>query len=175
MTDEPESVEARLAALEERLAALEAGRDRDAIPDPGEGDLAERFWVLRGLRQRMPAESGGLVYAGVLRGATTPVEWQYGHSTEELLALESPDAESTAERLAALGSPVRLRLLREVLNGVTSAAELASLDSMGTKGQVYHHVRILTAAGWLRSAGRGALEVPPTRVIPLLLALAAAR
>ncbi|AUS81359.1 ArsR family transcriptional regulator [Actinoalloteichus sp. AHMU CJ021] len=175
MTDESGSTEERLAALEERVRALEARWAEDATSAPEAADLAERFWVLRGLRQRMPADAGGLVYAGVLRDAATPVEWQYGHSSEELLALESPDAESTADRLAALGSPVRLRLLREVLNGVTSAAELASLDSMGTKGQVYHHVRILTAAGWLRSVGRGALEVPPARVIPLLLALAAAR
>jgi hypothetical protein len=40
---------------------------------------------------------------------------------------------------------------------------------------VYHHLRQLTSAGWLRSAARGRYVVPPERVVPLLTVVAAAR
>jgi hypothetical protein len=65
-----------------------------------------------------------------------------------------------------------LRLLLAVLDGHSSPTDLAALDGMGTSGQVYHHLRTLTAAGWLRSAGRSRVEVPAERVVPLLVALA---
>ncbi|MZD07263.1 helix-turn-helix domain-containing protein [Streptomyces sp. SID5785] len=99
-------------------------------------------------------------------------EWQYGAVTDELLA---SDWTEVADTFAALGHGLRLRLLREVLSGHTSATELAALDEVGTSGQIYHHLRQLTAAGWLRSAGRGRYEVPAARVVPLLVALTAAR
>jgi hypothetical protein len=67
---------------------------------------------------------------------------------------------------------VRLRLLLAVLRGTTSPAELAEVPGTGTSGQIYHHIRALTAAGWLRSSGRGQVQVPAERVVPLLAALA---
>ena len=76
---------------------------------------------------------------------------------------------------AALGHTLRLRLLREILGGRRTATELAGLDEVGTSGQIYHHLRQLTAAGWLRQAGRGRYEIPAGRVVPLLVALATAR
>ncbi|MFC7643034.1 hypothetical protein ACFQX6_20720 [Streptosporangium lutulentum] len=68
-----------------------------------------------------------------------------------------------------------MRLLREILGGRRAVADLAALDGLGTTGQVYHHLRQLTSAGWLHTAGRGRYEVPPGRVVPLLVALAASR
>ena len=55
---------------------------------------------------------------------------------------------------------MRLRLLLAVLRGTTSPAELAEVPGTGTSGQIYHHIRTLTAAGWLRSVGRGQVQVP---------------
>ncbi len=52
-------------------------------------------------------------------------------------------------------------------------AGLVGIDGFGTSGQLYHHLRQLVAAGWLRTAGRGRYEVPPARVVPLLVVLAA--
>jgi hypothetical protein len=49
---------------------------------------------------------------------------------------------------------VRLRLLLAVLRGATGPAELAEVPGIGTSGQIYHHIRTLTAAGWLRASGR---------------------
>ncbi|KOX28565.1 ArsR family transcriptional regulator [Streptomyces sp. NRRL F-4707] len=163
-------MEQRVADLERRLAALEAA-DRPA-PGPQEGD----FWALEGLREQltgMGAATGGVLFTGAVRLPTGErYEWQRGALADGLL--EAVWAES-AEVFAALGHPVRLRLLREVLGGRRTAAELAELDGMGTTGQIYHHLRQLTGAGWLHTTGRGRHEVPPGRVVPLLVALSTAR
>lgn len=158
-----------MTALEQEL-----GRERPEADGVRTG-ASETFWVLNGLRDRVDTDRGGLIYAGIHPSPDGPIEWQYGHTSEELLDLDADEAGDVADRLAALGSPVRFRLLQEVLGGVRTVADLAALDAMGTTGQIYHHVRILTSAGWLRSARRGSLQVPPARVVPLLLAIAAAR
>jgi hypothetical protein len=44
-----------------------------------------------------------------------------------------------------------------------------------TTGQLYHHLRQLVAAGWLRTSLRGRYAVPADRIVPLLALLAAAR
>ncbi len=114
-----------------------------------------------------------MLFTGAVRLPTGErYDWQHGALTSDLLAYEWPDA---AESFAALGHPVRLRLLREITGGRRTAAELAELDDIGTTGQIYHHLRQLTAAGWLHNTGRGRHEVPAGRVVPLLVALAAAR
>lgn len=178
MESERNSTDDRLTALEVRVADVEARLSPRSAPQPSSAapvDSAERFWVLNGLREHLGDADGGVIYAGILGTPAGPIEWQYAHTSDQLLAPEEGEADVVADRLAALGSPIRLRLLREVLNGVSSVPELAALDSMGTTGQVYHHVRILTTAGWLRSARRGFLQVPPERVVPLMLAVAATR
>ena len=71
--------------------------------------------------------------------------------------------------------PVRLRLLREILGGRRTAAELTELEGLGTTGQIYHHLRQLTAAGWLHTAAGAATRCRAPRVVPLLVALTAAR
>ncbi|ANB07231.1 ArsR family transcriptional regulator [Streptomyces ambofaciens] len=165
-----ERLEQRVADLERRLAALESA-DRPA-PRPGEGD----FWALEGLKEhlaQMRAADGGVLFTGAVRlPAGERYEWQHGALTEGLI---DADWAASAEVFAALGHPVRLRLLREVLGGRRTAAELAELDEVGTTGQIYHHLRQLTGAGWLHTTGRGRHEVPPGRVVPLLVVLSAAR
>jgi hypothetical protein len=164
----------RVADLERRVAALEAARQsaEGAGGAPAPGVPADTFWALEGLRERAPAdEGGGVLFTGVVRtpdGATW--EWQESHRADELLGRSWEEAGAALE---ALGSPVRMMLLREVLHGRSTAAELAELAEFGTSGQVYHHLRRLTAAGWLRSAARGRYVVPPERVVPLLAAIAA--
>lgn len=180
-TDPPVSeLAARLREVETRLAALEQKPAPKAAvtttKDTAGADDSERnrFWVLDGLREQLGHESGGLIYSGIAPTAAGPIEWQYAHTADEILELDDDHAAIVADRLTALGSPIRLRLLLAVLGGTSSVADLSALESMGTTGQVYHHVRILTAAGWLRPAGRGAVQVPPERVVPAMLALAAA-
>lgn len=168
----------RLTGLEERVRVLEAaltddpvGRraepERTAVHDP------DRFWALEGLRSRPTPEGGAVLFTGI---AHTPdgaaYEWQEGRLVTDLL---DSDWEEAGTALAALANPVRMLLLQEILRGRTSAAELTALDALGTSGQVYHHLRQLTAAGWLRTQARGRYTVPPERVIPLLVLAAAVR
>jgi hypothetical protein len=160
----------RVAELERRVAALEAASAGAAAsaasPDP------DRFWALEGLVARVPEDAGGAVLlAGAVRtpaGAT--YRWQESHGGDDLVGRDWGEAGTALE---ALASPVRMRLLREVLHGRTTAAELAELEGFGTSGQVYHHLRRLTGAGWLRAVSRGRYVVPPERIVPLLATIAA--
>ncbi|MER5551313.1 winged helix-turn-helix domain-containing protein [Streptomyces sp. NPDC002793] len=171
-------LEERVAELERRMAALERAAG-GGEPSLGDGD----FWALDGLRDQLEqvgaaAADGGVLFTGTVRlPAGERHEWQYGALTAGLLGTDEnrPDWAVAAEPLAALGHPVRLRLLREILSGRRTAAELAGLDETGTTGQIYHHLRLLTAAGWLQTKGRGRYEVPGARVVPLLVMLTAAR
>ncbi|UBV44717.1 winged helix-turn-helix domain-containing protein (plasmid) [Deinococcus taeanensis] len=154
-----------LAQLEARLAALEQQITPAAPPRP---PASNTLWALNHLQEH---GVDGVLFAGQVNlpvGGT--VAWQYGLPTRSYFA---QDWDAAAPVLAALGSPARLRLLRAILNGQTRNADLASLDEVGSTGQLYHHLRELVAAGWLKPAGRGAHRVPGERVVPLLTILAA--
>ncbi|TGB08982.1 helix-turn-helix domain-containing protein [Streptomyces sp. MZ04] len=163
-------LEERVAELERRMAELESAGP--AVPAVGEGD----FWALDALKARHPVTEdadGAVLFTGAVRVPTGHrYEWQYGLLTETVF---EGDWSEAAESFAALGNPVRLRLLREILGGLRTAAELAALPDAGTTGQIYHHLRQLTGAGWLHTTGRGRYEVPAGRVVPLLVVLTAAR
>ncbi|MFD4482656.1 ArsR/SmtB family transcription factor [Streptomyces sp. NPDC058471] len=163
-------LEERVAELERRMAELESAGP--AAPAVGEGD----FWALDALKARHPVSDdadGAVMFTGSVRVPTGHrYEWQYGLLTETVF---EGDWTETAESFAALGHPVRLRLLREILGGLRTAADLAALDDVGTTGQIYHHLRQLTGAGWLHTTERGRYEVPAGRVVPLLVVLTAAR
>jgi hypothetical protein len=173
----------RVARLEERVARLEAaaaaGGPALAARAPGAGPEAppgaagaDDFWALRGLQARV-GEPGAVVFAGAVHlPGGNRVEWQEGRLASELLA---DDWGQSAAGLTALAHPVRLLLLREVLLGTATVAALSELPSLGTSGQLYHHLRQLVSAGWLRSSARGQYAVPAERVVPLLTVLAAAR
>ena len=155
----------RLAAIEERLAALETS------PSPAStGPAGDTFWVLEGLRERHP-DPGAVVLAGSVRlPDDRTLEWQEGRGTSDVLGQDWREA---ADLLAALGHPVRLALVQRFLAGATTVTEATAPaddadDGFGTTGQVYHHLRQLVAAGWLRSTGSGRYEVPPHRVVPLM-------
>lgn len=168
------NLEQRLTELERRLALLEGAAPAGAVPGtPTDDD----FWALEELKARLTDDpdtaEGEVLYTGAVRLPTgAQYEWQHGLSTGYLLDIDWADA---AEVFAALGHTMRLRLLREILGGRRTATELAGLDDVGTSGQIYHHLRQLTAAGWLRQAGRGRYEIPEGRVVPLLVALATTR
>lgn len=180
-------LEERVSELERRIEALVGDRAVGTRP------TGVDFWALEELKQQFSGAGiadGGVLYTGAVRLPTGErYEWQYGALTDQLLDAGIPgdggesgeggeagtDWSDAAETFAALGHPVRLRLLREILGGRRTAAELAALDETGTTGQIYHHLRQLTGAGWLHTTGRGRYEVPGTRVVPLLVVLTAAR
>ncbi|MFG2087444.1 MULTISPECIES: ArsR/SmtB family transcription factor [unclassified Spirillospora] len=155
----------RVGRLEERVARLESA---DAT---AEGPKAEdALWALNALKGRVE-DPGAVLFTG---SVTVPsgehYEWQQGHPVDDLLA---DDWSRAAETLSALAHPVRLLLLREILHGAGTTAELGA--HVGTTGQLYHHLRQLVAAGWLRTTARGRYSVPGERVVPILTVLAATR
>jgi hypothetical protein len=164
------STDDRLAELERRVARLEGL----AEPGPGAEPVpVGAFWALAGLTERAAGlEQGAVVYAGHVDIGDGPVDWQITTAAGDLAGQEWADL---AEPLGALGHPVRLRLLQAIATGTHTTAQLQELPGLGTTGQIYHHLRALTSAGWLRAGGRGSWAVPPERVVPLLVVLAAAR
>jgi DNA-binding transcriptional ArsR family regulator len=171
-----EELQNRVAALETAVAALGAalrsasGRGGTSA-GPGAAPDAEVFWIVEGLRRREP--DGVVAFAGDVPLPTGErYRWQWQRPVPDLLAA---DWSETTATLAALAHPVRMRLLRRVLAGAGTAAELADDAELGTSGQLYHHLRQLVSAGWLRSAGRGRYAVPAERVVPLLVILMGAQ
>ncbi|PYG00119.1 Helix-turn-helix domain-containing protein [Georgenia satyanarayanai] len=158
----------RIAALEERVAALEsrlATEPDDVAPD-------SPLWALEGLQAREEDPGAVLLVGHVELPDGRRAQWQLGAVTDDLLGADWTEG---ADVLVALGHPVRLRLLQRVLGGAMTVAELVDTDGVGTSGQVYHHLRQLTAAGWLRALGGGRYEVPVARVVPLLAVVLAGR
>jgi len=150
----------RLAALERRVAELES---REAgSQSAAEGDMR---WPLRNLSARLTDPGAVMVVGDVLLPDGRRAHWQEGEATNDALGGDWAEA---AETVTALGHPVRLRILQRVLSGATSVSELVDVEGVGTSGQVYHHLRRLVAAGWLRALEGGQFEVPLARVVPLL-------
>jgi len=136
--------------------------------------LPDVYWALDGLRERIGEDNAGAVlYTGTVDLPTGEhYDWQYGTGVDDLLEADWADWAAT---LSALGHPVRLLLLRRVLAGVRTAADLGADEALGTTGQLYHHLRLLVSAGWLHSSSRGQYAVPGERVVPLLVVLSGAK
>lgn len=141
-----------LASLEQRLARLEAAfaAAGGALPDPQAPGPEGR------LRMSLRGEAG---------------DWRHEVPVAALLAADWP---ALAPRLSALGHPVRLAILRAIAGGASDAAALQQAAGAATPGQFYHHLRELTAAGWLVAERRGRYALPAGRAGALLAAVALA-
>lgn len=188
MTDPLSEVTAALEELRGRLAKVEAatgasddgGASVSAAPDGASGadGPPSEFWLLDGLaRHTGPAFSrdgvtGSVIYGGhVTAPGVGELSWQMGHPAPDVA---EADLDRAAQRLAALGHPFRLRLLRRLLLGASTLAELQEPTGQGTSGQVHHHLRELRSAGLVTSRRRNHYEIPPEQVIPLMVVVAAA-
>ncbi|KXO90098.1 hypothetical protein AXK56_08170 [Tsukamurella pulmonis] len=138
----------RLAALEARVAALEAVL----------GDAPA---------EQAPDGAGTVGYGGevTLHGE---VAWRIDYSAGAATALP---ADRLATVLGALGHPARIEIVQELLRGPRTAAELVERADGGSKGQLYHHLSTLTAAGVVDKGARGQYAVAPQKVVPALVAL----
>jgi len=154
----------RVAALEQRLQELE-GR-----PEPVASGSADEFWALEGLRSRTGSPGAVLFTGTVTLPSGQHYDWQQQFSFGDLL--DEP-WEPLGDALSALSHPVRLVLLRALVEGARTVGELHERASLGTSGQLYHHLRPLMGAGWVRTTARGTYAVPAERVVPLLVVLAA--
>lgn len=166
-------MESELAELGERVRRIEsrlgiAPPELPSSPGAPEGDT---WWLLQELERR--GLDSAVTYAGrVSDPGNGPVQWQITESADRLL---DTDWSAAAAAIAALGHPSRLQIIQLVARGqARTAAELAGTEGLGTTGQIYHHLRQLVAAGWLRPTTRGQHQVPPERLVPLLVLLSAA-
>lgn len=157
----------RLDGIERRLAALE---DRDPPSAPA-ADTDDQFWALTALKEQVGPPGAVLFTGSVTVAEGERYEWQEGRVYEQL---REQDWSELAQSLSALAHPVRLALIQEVVRGRRATSELVAEERFGTSGQLYHHLRQLVSAGWLKQTGRGRYAVPVERMIPLLAILAGA-
>lgn len=169
--------------LERTASAPSApGPDTAAAGDGAEGDgtadtaaprharpalderLSAQFWALNALAENVPAP-GGVVFAGAVDLPAGPIRYQWARPAEHLLAA---DWSERADRAAALGHPLRLSILRLLLDGERTVAQLVDELTLGSTGVAYHHLNLLQGAGWVTSPRRGTWAIPASRIIPLL-------
>lgn len=180
-TDSLDALRAELTALAERVRLLETRAEHpppSSAPRPTDAAETrdETFWALDGLRSRRDlhhsTRAGAVMIVGSLNlPDDSPVEWQQGAATADLLEVEWTDR---AAGFAALGHPVRLELVRHILTGTRTTAALSEVEGLGTTGQLHHHLRQLVTAGWVQQTARGRYDVPAARVVPLLACLTGA-
>jgi hypothetical protein len=162
-----------MESLIERVSQLEqAGRTEDTNV-PSRNGNEDQLWALAALPSPLadhPSTADGTVMlAGLSRlpDREPVMRQQMADATRTL----GTDWSEHATAFAALGHPIRLELLRHIVSGVHATAQLAQITSLGTTGQLHHHLRQLVAAGWVRQTGRGSYDVPTERNLPLLLLL----
>lgn len=137
-------LEQRITELEARVAALEG------TPSLGEGEGLVSF--------------SGDVTVGGRRFA-----YEWARPTE---AITGFDWDAHFERLQALAHPIRGHILKRVLEGPATVANLVDEGIVSSTGTAYHHIQALSTAGWLAKE-KGNLTVPPARIIPLLTIITA--
>jgi hypothetical protein len=129
------------------------------VEDPVDNRLAE-------LERRIAAlESAAVTKRGTRRRPSDARQADAARALRELRARR--DWSAVAPALAALGSPIRLTLLREIVRGHVTVNSLSQVEGLGTSGQIYHHLRHLTAEGWLHTPTRGTVAIPASRATAL--------
>ncbi|CAM3113973.1 ArsR/SmtB family transcription factor [Corynebacterium gottingense] len=170
MTSADFSTDARLDALEARVAALEAARSGTppaptAVPHGTElPDLPAALRALEG------CDDGAVAFGGSVTTDGGTYEYQWARPTEVVTEHAWSDQ---IERLAALAHPVRAEMLRHLLSGPATPADLVAAEVVTSTGTAYHHLNALQAAGWVAKEA-GAYAIRPARVVPLMAIIIAA-
>lgn len=143
--------EARLADLERRVSLLEGGS-----PDARPEDVGT---------------AGSIGYTGSIT-LNGNVRWNIEYDAAATLAF---DPATVTAVLDALGNPARLAIVRTLLRGPATAAELQEATELSSTGKLYHHLRALSAARVVAQESRNRYRIAPEKAVPLLvLTLAAA-
>ena len=177
------SIENQLNDIAARLAALETAMTTRATsqmavpPSPPSASGEVKAGYVEHLKAQLdrtedPGEENGLVaYAGVVRSGDSALMWEFGRTVADLLDV---DVEPLSQVLAALGSAVRLDLVRSLLRGPRSSQQLQEALGMDNLGPLYYHLKELMAAGIVSQPNRNTYQVVPQRIIPFLVVLAVA-
>ena len=159
-----------MAQLEGRVAALEQAAVEKAAAEKAAGEPAIEPSGPAGDNQLLAETAGHVRYSGdvTLHGR---VVWDIALGAQNVLDL--PNTRSPAV-LAGLGHPTRVALTRRLLVGPATTAELQRVVEGSSTGQLYHHLRTMTACGLAEQDGRGRYRVPTTAVVPVMVLLLAA-
>ena len=143
----------RVAALEQALAAVDPAAVRQTRATRWPTD--DQFWLLREVRDRHP--DGAVMFGGT---ATLPAGEVAGSGA--CRRTRSWNRTGNRQRVCSTPCPIPsgCSSLQRVLNGTTSTAELAEDESLGTTGQLHHHLRALVAAGLADLHRPGPVERP---------------
>lgn len=169
-------VESRLAALEaqvELLTKAAAASAEQAVANQSgtakRKSKPDRHWAFEPLKNL--SDEGGVTFAGyVILPTEETYAWQIESKLADALAADWSVAQTP---LAALAHPMRLAILKALLHGKRDTQSLQTLPEMGTSGQLYHHLKELESAGWIRQPRRGEYNLLAERVVPLLAILVA--
>ncbi len=128
----------------------------------------------RGFPYEQDGKSGAVIYAGAARIAGAKYGWQMERSVPWLLQLLDDEPEKLSHTFAALGSPLRLTLLRELLQGPKTSQQIQEALGVSSAGQLYHHLKELLAVGLIEQKSRNLYSLPLRNTIPFLVLLIAA-
>lgn len=168
------TVEARLAELEARVAALEGRSSTDhTAPTPTASTQQttedSTYWLVDALAPNEQLPDGSIIFGGNINVGKRTYAYQWQRPTN-FVTVE--DWAENLERLSALAHPVRGEILRRLLAAPATAAELVEEGIVSSTGTAYHHLSALTHAGWTTKSG-GEHSIRPARVIPLLTIITA--
>lgn len=178
MTDD--ELATRLAALEARVAelAVRIGAEQPASHSEGEeprsrtgtgrrtvgGWDAERFWGVAALEERYE-EPGAVSFAGSVDVGLGHIDHQWERPASDIL---DRDWAERADRLAALAHPLRLAIVRLLLDEPRTVAQLVDELDLASTGVAYHHLNQLQGSGWVTSPRRGVWAIPNGRIVPIM-------
>jgi DNA-binding transcriptional ArsR family regulator len=173
------ALEQQITSLQERVVALETARNTPSIT-PATSIPSTDFGTLQLMQSRQgplyeqEGKSGAVIYAGFARIAERKYSWQRELSVPGLLQLLEDEPELLAHTFAALGSPLRLIILRELLQGPKTSQQIQEALDVSSAGQFYHHLKELLAVGIIEQKSRNLYGLPVRNFIPFLLLLATA-
>jgi DNA-binding transcriptional ArsR family regulator len=169
-----ETLEQRVRSIERQLAALarskEPARARSRLPSEGMG-LLDALAGRRGNNYESGERCGAVAYAGAMAFGEREYRWIMEHGLPEVTGADWSEA---AAILLSLGSPVRLTLLRRLLDGPCNRQALQDALGDTTSGQLYHHLRELQATRIVIQRKRGEYEIAAAALVPLIVVLSVA-
>jgi hypothetical protein len=137
-------------------------------------ELAQRVERLEGKRPVPAVSADGephVTYSGSGPGDNGTVAWQIIRGWPDIL---DGTGERSAALFSALASPLRLRIVTELIGGKVATAELARRLDQPSTGQLFHHLKELLAAGVIYQPVRATYAIRSENVVPLLTMLCAA-
>ncbi len=177
LTELVEQLAARVERLEQAQQARRPEQDRqsDRTPRPQPPLVADTTLVQRLAAALDPGDGDTPVepvvtYAGLGQWNQGTIGWQMAREWDEILA---GSGDNSASLFSALASPIRVRIVAELLRGQVSTAQLGERLDQPSAGQLFHHIKELLAAGLVYQPVRGTYAVHKHHVIPLLTLLSA--